>query len=316
MTATDLTPTDLSDASPCRICLWPETVDAGATLTLSTLLDAAYDPTGFDLVYRDASGGEMGRTVFSEQEDGSWTTGDIALAAPADPGTHHWTAVLVPTEAAGEPEEEIVLSTVEVPVRAHVMSVVVWDIPPAISRGEAFAVRVGLKCTGGCCSAGWGFRVRDHEGREVALGQVGDAPWEGTTALHHAVVTLSAPETEGQFAWTIEADTPEGTPPHGTGATPFRVTTVPATEFRLSIEAFDAATGAPVRRAKVVAHPFRTMTDEDGQAEILLPRGSYAVFVSGKTYFPFKAEGEMTGDVTIRAELHVDREFSDADAWS
>ncbi len=318
MTAAEPTPTstDISETSPCHIDLWPETVDAGATLTLSAMLDAAFDPTGYALVYRDASRCEVGRTAFAENEDGTWTTGGLALTAPSGPGTHVWSAVLVPEDAVDGPEQEIILGAVQVPVRAHLMSVVVWDIPSAIPRGEGFAVRVGLKCTGGCCSAGWGYRIRDHEGRDLAAGRVGDEPWEGTAALHHAEVMLTAPEGEGQFTWTAEADLPDGALPHGHGATPFRVNSVPSPEFRLSVLAVDAVSGEPVRRAKVVAHPFRTLTDEQGRAEMLMPRGSYALFVSGKSYFPFKAEGDLSGDLTIRAELHIDREFSVADAWS
>jgi len=47
-----------------------------------------------------------------------------------------------------------------------------------------------------------------------------------------------------------------------------------------------------------------------------LPKGVYTVFVSGPPYFAYKTTGNLTGDLSLTAEMHVDREFSDADAWS
>jgi hypothetical protein len=40
------------------------------------------------------------------------------------------------------------------------------------------------------------------------------------------------------------------------------------------------------------------------------------VFVSGKNFFPLRLEGELTADLTIDAELEVDREPTDAELWS
>ncbi len=51
-------------------------------------------------------------------------------------------------------------------------------------------------------------------------------------------------------------------------------------------------------------------------AEVRVPKGEYRLFVSGKNYFPFRSDSEVLSDMTIRAELAVDRELSDADVWS
>jgi hypothetical protein len=64
-----------------------------------------------------------------------------------------------------------------------------------------------------------------------------------------------------------------------------------------------------------VLHPYKTFTDERGVAEVRVPQGEYRVFVSGKKYFPFRSECDIKADVTLRAELFVDRELSDADIW-
>ena len=51
-------------------------------------------------------------------------------------------------------------------------------------------------------------------------------------------------------------------------------------------------------------------------AEGRIPKGEYRLFVSGKKYFPFRSDGEIKTNVTIKAELAVDRELSDADIWT
>jgi hypothetical protein len=71
-----------------------------------------------------------------------------------------------------------------------------------------------------------------------------------------------------------------------------------------------------VRGARVVVHPYRAVTDAEGVAELRVPKGAYRLFVSGGDYFPFRSDGEIGADVTIRAELDVDRGPSDAELWS
>jgi hypothetical protein len=50
-------------------------------------------------------------------------------------------------------------------------------------------------------------------------------------------------------------------------------------------------------------------------ARVRVPAGAYTLFVSGKKYFPFRSDCDLKADVTIRADLAVDRELSDADIW-
>ena len=58
------------------------------------------------------------------------------------------------------------------------------------------------------------------------------------------------------------------------------------------------------------------MTDDQGLATLNLAEGDYTVFVSGKTYFAYRTQGRIEGDLSITAELILDREFSEADAWA
>ena len=63
-------------------------------------------------------------------------------------------------------------------------------------------------------------------------------------------------------------------------------------------------------------HPYRAVTDEHGVAQVMVPKGAYRLFVSGPNHVPFRQDVEITTDWTVRAELALDLEISDADIWS
>jgi hypothetical protein len=204
-------------------------------------------------------------------------------------------------------------------METHATRIVVWDTPAAAECGAALRVKVGVKCAAGCCAAGWRVAIRDLQGRTVASAVVGDAPWPGTAALYYVELTLPAPDVEGLHAWeaSLEAELAAADrPQHAAATARFHVRTVPAPECLVKVVAVDAASRAPVRGARVVVHPYRTVTDEEGVAELRVPKGAYRLFVSGRDYFPFRSDGEVSADVTIRAELDVDRGPSDAELWS
>jgi hypothetical protein len=201
-------------------------------------------------------------------------------------------------------------------VEPHRTSVVVWDVPSTIERGEAFSLKVGVRCPYECRPDGWAVEVRDQDGTKRASAAVSDEPWPGTSALYYAEVDLTAPDAEGLHAWEAKAlvDGPDIT--HTGGGTPFNVRVVPTPECLLTVVAIEAASESPVEGAKVVVHPYQAFTDERGVAEVRLPKGEYRLFVSGRRYFPFRTDCEIANDVTIRAELALDRELSDADIWA
>lgn len=197
----------------------------------------------------------------------------------------------------------------------HAARVVVWDAPAAVERGARFLVRVGAACSAGCRAAGWAVEVRDHEGRRQAAARLGGEPWRGTDALHHARVALTAPDVEGLHAWEAVVLT-NGLPvAHTDARAGFGVRVVPAPACLLTVAARDAESGAPVAGARVAAHPYRAVTDERGVARLRVPAGEYRLFVSGRGYVPFRFEGKVRADTTIRAELERDVELSEADVW-
>lgn len=201
----------------------------------------------------------------------------------------------------------------------HDRSVVVWSVPTAIQRGETFSIKVGLKCSAACQPDAWTIEVRDHRGNAVASARLGSEPWSGTEALYYAKVRLTAPAAEGLYAWEAfapavasEADR-DG---HCEARGAFSVRAVPAPECRLTVVAVDKESRSPVKGARIVVHPYRALTDEHGVAQLRVPKGLYRLFVSGRDYYPFRGDGEVAADATVRAELEPDPGPSDAELWS
>ena len=189
-------------------------------------------------------------------------------------------------------------------------------MPSTTERGETFSVKLGVKCSSECRPDGWTVEVHDHDGRERASATVSGEPWPGTAGLYYAKVELSAPDKEGPYAWEAKAPVADVDIPHAECVAPFHVRVVPTPECLLTVVAINMESGNPVEGAKVVVHPYEAFTDERGVAEVRLPRGEYRLFVSGRKHFPFRSDGEIKQDVTIRAELALDLELSDADIWS
>jgi hypothetical protein len=203
---------------------------------------------------------------------------------------------------------------------AHATRLVVWDVPAAVERGAPLRCKVGIKCALECCSAARRVTIRDALGRVLASSVTGDTPWQDTAALYYADLTLPAPAVDGVHVWhaAIEAEaaaTP-GAAAHAAAELSFQVRVVPAPECLVTVVAVDAASRAPVRGARVVANPYSAVTDARGVAQMRVPKGAYRVFVSSRDYLPFRADGEVGADVTIRAELAADRGPSDAELWS
>ena len=200
--------------------------------------------------------------------------------------------------------------------KPHDTRVVVWDAPAAVERGKRFAVRVGVACSSKCAPAGWRVEVRDHDGERRTTTSLGDDPWPGTDALYHAEVALAAPHAEGLHTWEAAALTDGSAVAHTGGSARFGVRVVSTPACLVRVVAVDAESGTPVEGARVVAHPYRTVTDERGVAEMRVPAGEYRLFVSGKGCIPFRFDGVVKADTTIRAQLAQDVELSDADIWS
>jgi hypothetical protein len=194
-------------------------------------------------------------------------------------------------------------STPAAAVTPHSTSVVVWDIPSAIVAAERFTVKVGIKCSNECDLTNGHFGIYDHQGAQVAVGNLSDERWPGTTGLHVAEVQLEAPAGDGHYTWSVKS---EAALPHAESSTSFGIIVVSHPEYLVRVEAIDTVSQMPLSGARVVMHPYRAVTDERGVAELRVAKGAYKLFVSQTGYFTFGLPLEVHADVTARAELYVE----------
>ncbi len=303
--------------SACSVDVSPSEVDAGAEMTLKgkVLCSPAGDLRGTHLLVKDQDGAWAQRIELAEFDGETNETGEFVVKAPVRPGAYTWLAVCPAHAEAGISHEEASASF-SFTVKPHSTRVVVWDVPSAIECGETFSTKLGVKCSSECRPDGWALEVRDHDGKELARATLNDDPWPGTAAVYYTEVDLTAPDTEGLYAWEAKAPAAGLDIPHAECIVSFGVRVVPAPECLVTVVAIDMDSQAPVKGAKVAVHPYRAVTDERGVAEVKVPKGDYRLFVSGKNYFPFRSDREVSTDMTIRAELAVDPGLSDADIWS
>ena len=303
--------------SACSVEVSPSEVDAGADMTLKGKVSCspAGDLRGKTLLIKDQDGAVAESVELTEFDGETNETSEFVVKAPVRPGAYTWLAVCLAHATAGMSHEET-SAPFSFTVKPHSTRVVVWDVPSAIECGEKFSVTLGVKCSAECRPDGWAVEVRDHDGKKQATATLSDDPWPGTAALYYTEVDLSVPDTEGLYAWEAKASAAGLDIPHAECIASFGVRVVPTPECLLTVLAIDVESQTPVKGAKVVVHPYKAFTDERGVAEVRVPKGEYRLFVSGTNYFPFRSDGEVKRDVTIRAELALDLGLSDADIWS
>jgi hypothetical protein len=303
----------------CTVEVSPHEVDAGGELTV---VIRASCPDGCDLQGQAASirnedGGEFAVAELGELEGDAHSTGAVALQAPLDAGEHIWRAVLAAIEKDGVLHEETA-TTFAFSTQAHAASVNVWGVPSAIPVGEAFGFKVGIKCSAGCKLAGRRVTVFDHEGATVAAGHLREHAWPDTSALYFVELQAKAPRETGDYRWRVEtpgsetpgSETPgsESRLPHAAGSSTLALKVMPAADHEVTVEAFDAESGAPIKGAHVLLHPYRALTDDNGVAKVRVAKGTYRLFVSGFNYIAYETIIDVAGDMAIRAELLVEPE--------
>jgi hypothetical protein len=291
----------------CTVEVSPREVDAGAELTVMV---AASCPIGCNLTeqrvsIREQDDAELASSQLSEFDGGTYVTA-VTVRAPLRVGEHVYHAILAARERDGVLHEEASteFSFVVVP---HAVSVNVWGLPSAIAAGEHFRFKVGVKCSSGCKLTGRKLSVSDHEGTLVATAQLVDNVWPGTRALYFAEVEARAPLRIGDHEWRIETPGSEQVP-HAAGSCSFAIKVVSVPDHEVTVEAFDSEQQSPIEGAHVLLHPYRAFTDGSGAAKVKVAKGRYTLVVSGFRYVAYESLINVTGDVTIRAELVLEPE--------
>ena len=188
----------------------------------------------------------------------------------------------------------------------HVLELTAWDVPSAIGAGERFRVAVGAKCSAGCDLGGRELILFDHEGAPAATVKLGREVWPETEALYFAEVEAKSPIETGSHQWEAKIAAWDAELPHAACSFPLTVRVVGAPECEVTVKAVDRETQAPIKGARVVMHPYRAVTGDDGIAKVRVARGQYDILVSGSQYLAACCPVEVTADLTTSAELYAD----------
>ncbi len=196
---------------------------------------------------------------------------------------------------------------VEVTPDTHAVELTVWDVPATTVAGERFVVSVGAKCSAGCDLAGRELSFFDQKGLCVGTVKLGADVCAGTEALYFSQIEVSAPSEARSHPWEAKMAGWEATPPHTAGAFPLTVRVVPAPDCEVTIKVFDREKQTPIAGARLVMHPYRTVTGNDGIARVSVARGRYDLLVSRSLYQASCVSLDVTDSMVTRADLDADR---------
>ena len=277
-------------------------VDAGRDFSLTLRATCRYgcNLSGAPFIVRES--GEVRDTgqlpdLTGDRQD----TAAITLRAPDAIGEFEW-AVIVPGHTVDGVVHDEGSVTLSLRTRPHATSLAVWDHPSAVVIGQAFHVKVGVKCSAGCVLGGHEIEIHDETGARAAVGALGDTPWNGTTGLFWTSIEMTAPAAEGRFSRSIVFPPTESRLPHDCASSAFAVTTVPSPEHRVSIQVVEKGTDTPVREAHVRLGVYRESTDDAGLAPFEVPDGEHRLFIWKAGY----DAPERTIDVAKSENLRIE----------
>ena len=153
----------------------------------------------------------------------------------------------------------------------------------------------------------------DNAGAPAATVRLGNDIWPGTEALYFAEVEASAPLEAGSHPWVAKIAGWDADMPHAPGSFPLVVRVVPAPDCEVTVRAVDREHQTPIKGARVVMHPYRAVTGDDGIARVRVARGQYDILVSGSHYMPACASVEVSADMITSAELDADQPWTSPD---
>jgi hypothetical protein len=284
----------------------PQDVDAGSLLTLSAKVQCPeeYDLSGDPISFHDATGREIRSAPLTALE-GSEFVAEITVTAPIELGEYRYSAVLKPADGDGVGHAGAAAEA-HCSVKAHDAHLNVWDVPSAITAGEAFTFHVSVKCSCGCNLANRGFVVRDEHGSTVASGTLRGEVWPGTDAVYYAEVQAVAPADISLHEWVVESAGSNSGIAHSPGSLAMRVRTVAAPDHEIRIEAVDRDSGAPLKGINLIMGPYRATTGADGVAVMRVRADHYVLHASGLKCLPYRDHLDATKPVALRLLMAVE----------
>jgi hypothetical protein len=291
----------------CTVEVSPDEADAGTDITLK--VQVAYsgkESLRAPLVsIRDREGAELAQAWLTKADGDSYESGDIVVAAPPSVGEHVYRAVVLAADKDGA-LHELASSDVRAVVKAHEAALNVWDTPSTVVAGSRFKFMVGVRCSAGCCLAGQGLAIVDRQGAQIGAATLGGEIWPETDALYVAEVEADAPPAAGAHQWEVRTAAWDCALPHDAGAVAVSLRVVDAPDCEVTVEAVDREKQTPIKGARVIMHPYRALTDENGVARVKVTKGHYDIVVSASKYVALSTTAEVAADMITRAELEVD----------
>jgi hypothetical protein len=294
----------------CTVEVSPDEADAGADITLAVHVtspgnDGLREPR---VSIRNHEGAELAQAKLTESDDDDgdgYASDDIVLAAPRTAGEHVYRAVVLAAAKDGTLHEQA-STDVRFVVTAHATELNVWDMPSTVVAGGRFRFMIGVRCSAGCCLAGQELSIVDQDNAQRGVANLGRDVWPETDALYVAEIKGEAPSAAGAHQWEIRTTAWDCELPHAAGSLALSVRVVNPPDCEVTVEAVDRENQTPIKGARVIMHPYRAVTDENGIARVKVTKGQYDILVSAYKYLAASTSTEVTADMVTRAELEVD----------
>ena len=178
----------------------------------------------------------------------------------------------------------------------------VWDVPAPMLPGEV-SVKIGVSCSAACNLAGGRVEVRDSRGRRVALGKLGNLPFQGTSALYWTEARFRAPRSGGYHEWTARFLHAKSEPLHRDASYKFGSMKTKPGLHELTVEVLDGVTRAPISGAYVRLGPITAFSGEGGVARVN-SSGDRSVFVVwARSHKMVRTTIKVTRDRSVKVEL-------------
>jgi len=291
----------------CTVEVSPDEADAGTDITLKVQVTCSRKEglRAPRVSIRDHEGAELleAELTKADGDDGDgYASNDIVLSAPRSAGEHVYRAVVLAADKDGALHEQA-STDVRLVITPHAAELNVWDMPSAVVAGARFKFMVGVKCSAGCCLAGHGLGIFNQEGTQVGAATLGPEIWPETDALYVAEIEGEAPSAAGAHQWEVRTAAWDCDLPHAAGALVMSIRVVNPPDCEITVEAVDKENQTPIKGARVVMHPYRALTDENGVARVKVAKGRYDILVSASKYLAVSTTAEVTADMITRAEL-------------
>ena len=305
----------------CTVEVSPDEADAGTDITLNVSVTCAREDGLREprVSIRDGAGAELAQAELNEtdEDDGDddgvgYASDDIVLAAPRTAGEHVYRAVVLAADKDGALHEQA-STDVRFVVTPHATELNAWDMPSTIVGGGRFKFMVGVSCSAGCCLAGEALSIVDQDGTQRGTTTLDNDVWPETDALYVAEIEGEAPLAAGAYQWEIRTAAWDRDLPHAAGALAMTVRVVSPPDCEVTVEAVDREKQTPIKGARVIMHPYRAMTDENGVARVKVTKGHYDILVSASKYLAASTTAEVTADMITRAEHDEDPPWTSPD---